>query len=95
MFGTFDENETCQKSYIKLVSLETYVSPLQFVSTLHIVDKKVAWITCDILLTKIKLSYPVKEVVEIIGGYRDFDLTSDGNIIAAYGKPHRNEIYRL
>jgi hypothetical protein len=41
------------------------------------------------------LSYPVKEVVKIIGGFRDVDLTLDGSIIAAYGKPHRNEIYRL
>ena len=33
--------------------------------------------------------------MKIIGGFRDFDLTSDGNIIAAYRNPHRNEIYRL
>ena len=44
---------------------------------------------------KIKFSYPIKEVVKINGGIRDFDLTSDGSIIAVYGKPHRNEIYRL
>ena len=41
------------------------------------------------------MSYPVKEVVKIIGGVSDFNLTSDGNIIAVYGKPHRNEIYKL
>jgi hypothetical protein len=44
---------------------------------------------------QIKLSYPVKEVVKIIGGVSDFNLTSDGSIIAVYGKPHRNEIYKL
>ena len=44
---------------------------------------------------KIKLSYPIKEVVNINGGFRDFNLASDGSIIADYGKPHRNEIYRL
>ena len=43
---------------------------------------------------KIKLSYPIKEVVTINGSFSDFDLTSDGSIIAVYGKPHRNEIYR-
>ena len=41
------------------------------------------------------MSYPVKEVVKIIGGVTDFNLTSDGSIIAVYGKPHRNEIYKL
>jgi hypothetical protein len=44
---------------------------------------------------KIKLSYPVKEVLKINGGFRDFDQTSDGSIIVVYGNPHRNEIYRL
>jgi hypothetical protein len=44
---------------------------------------------------KIKLSYPIKEVVNINGGFRDFNLASDGSIIADYGKPQRNEIYRL
>jgi hypothetical protein len=44
---------------------------------------------------KIKLSYPIKEVVKINGGFRDFDVTSDGSIIVVYGKPDRNEIYRL
>jgi hypothetical protein len=29
------------------------------------------------------------------GGFRDFDLASDGSIIAVYGKPHKNGIYRL
>jgi hypothetical protein len=96
MFGTFEENETCQKSSIKLVSLETYVSPLKF-TTLCIVDKKSAWIISDAdnLLMKIKLSYPIKEVVKLNGGFRDFDLASDGSIIAVYGKPHKNGIYRL
>ena len=87
MFGTFEENETCQKSSIKLVPLETYVSPLKF-TTLCIVDKKSAWIISDAdnLLMKIKLSYPIKEVVKLNGGFRDFDLASDGSIIAVYGK---------
>jgi hypothetical protein len=44
---------------------------------------------------KIKLSYPIKEVVKINGGFRDFNLASDGSIIADYGKPHKNDIYRL
>jgi hypothetical protein len=95
MFGTFEDNGTCQKCSIKLVPLKTYVSPVKFVSTLRIVDKKVAWITCDNLLMKIKLSYPVKELLKINGGFSDFDQKSDGSIIAVYGKPHRNEIYRL
>jgi len=95
IFGSLEDHEICQKSSIKLVPLETYVSPVQFVRILRIVDQKVAWITCDNLLMKMKLSYPVKEVVKINGGFRDFDLTSDGSIIAVYGKPHRNEIYRL
>ena len=34
-------------------------------------------------------------MVKIIGGVSDFNLTSDGSIIAVYGKPHRNEIYKL
>jgi hypothetical protein len=97
MFGSLENNKTCQKISIKLFPLETYVSPLKFTRTLRIVDKKAAWIICDAdnLLMKIKLSYPIKEVVKINGGFRDFDLTSDGSIIAAYGKPHRTEIYRL
>jgi hypothetical protein len=43
---------------------------------LRIVDKKAAWIICDAdnLLMKIKLSYPIKEVVNINGGFRDFNL---------------------
>jgi hypothetical protein len=49
----------------------------------------------DNLLMKIKLSYPIKEVVNINGGFRDFNLASDGSIIADYGKPHKNDIYRL
>jgi hypothetical protein len=71
-----------------------YVSPLKFTTTLRIVDKKAAWIICDAdnLLMKIKLSYPIKEVVKINGGFRDFNLASDGSIIADYGKP---DIYRL
>jgi hypothetical protein len=58
-----------QKSSIKLVPLETYVSPLKFTTTLCIVDKKSAWIICDAdnLLMKIKLSYPIKEVLKING----------------------------
>jgi hypothetical protein len=44
---------------------------------------------------KIRLSYPIKEVVKINGGFRDFNLASDGSLIADYGKPHKNEIYRL
>jgi hypothetical protein len=61
MFGTFEENETCQTSSIKLVPLETYVSPSKF-TTLCIVDKKSAWIISDAdnLLMKIKLSYPIR-----------------------------------
>ena len=43
---------------------------------------------------KIKLSYPIKEVVKINGGFGDLDLTSDGSIITVY-LPYRNEIYRL
>jgi hypothetical protein len=64
---------------------------------LCIVDKKSAWIISDAdnLLMKIKLSYPIKEVVKLNGGFRDFDLASDGSIIAVYGKPHKNGIYRL
>ena len=95
MFGTFEDNETCQKSSTKLDTLETNISPVKFVPTLRIVDKKVAWITCDNLLMKIKLSYPVKELLKLNGGFSDFDQKSDGSIIAVYGKPHRNEIYRL
>jgi hypothetical protein len=53
MFGTFEDNETCQKSSTKLDTLETNISPVKFVPTLRIVDKKVAWITCDNLLMKI------------------------------------------
>jgi hypothetical protein len=41
------------------------------------------------------LSYPVKELLKLNGGFSDFDQKSDGSIIAVYGKPHRNEIYRL
>jgi hypothetical protein len=44
---------------------------------------------------KIKLSYPIKEVLKINGDFRDFDLALDGSIIAVYGKPHKNGIYRL
>ena len=97
MFGSLDYSDTCQKCSIKLAPLETYVSPFKFTTTLRIVDKKAAWIICDAdnLLKKIKLSYPIKEMVKINGGFRDFDLTSDGSIIAVYGKPDRNEIYRL
>jgi len=97
IFGSLEDHEICQKSSIKLVPLETYVSPLKFTRTLRIVDKKIAWIICDAdnVLMKIKLSHPIKEVVEINGGFRDFDLTSDGSVVAVYGKPHRNEIYRL
>jgi len=43
---------------------------------------------------KIKLSYPIKEMVKINGSFSDFNLTSDDSIIAVYGKPHRNEINR-
>ena len=97
MFGTFEDNESSQKSSIKLVPLETYVSPFKFTTTLCIVDKNSAWIICDAdnLLMKIKLSYPIKELLKINGGFRDFDLALDGSIIAVYGKPHKNEIYRL
>ena len=82
---------------MKLVPLETYVFPLKYTTTLRIIDKKAAWIICDAgdLLVKIKLSYPIKEVVKINGGFRDFNLTSHGSVVAAYGKPHRKEIYRL
>jgi hypothetical protein len=34
-------------------------------------------------------------LVYINGGFRDFNLASDGSIIADYGKPQRKEIYRL
>jgi hypothetical protein len=37
----------------------------------------------------------MKEVVKINGGFGDLDHTSDGSIITVYGKPYRNEIYRL
>jgi hypothetical protein len=91
MFGSLEYSDTCQKCSIKLAPLETYVSPLKFTTTLRIVDKKAAWIICDAdnLLKKIKLSYPIKQMVKINGGFRDFDLTSDGSIIAVYGKPDR------
>jgi hypothetical protein len=46
---------------------------VKFVPILRIVEKKATWITCDNLLMKIKLSYPVKEVLKINGGFRDFD----------------------
>ena len=54
---------------MKLVPLETYVFPLKYTTTLRIIDKKAAWIICDAgdLLMKIKLSYPIKEVVKING----------------------------
>ena len=61
MFGSLEYNETCQKCFIKLAPLETYVSPSKF-TTLCIVDKKSAWIISDAdnLLMKIKLSYPIR-----------------------------------
>ena len=70
MFGTFEDSKTCQKGSIKLVPFETYFSPLKFTTSLSIVYKKSAWIICDAdnLLMKIKLSYPIKEVVKINGG---------------------------
>ena len=75
MFGSLEYSDTCQKCSIKLASLETYVSPFKFTTTLRIVDKKAAWIICDAdnLLKKIKLRYPIKEMVKINGGFRDFD----------------------
>ena len=97
MFGSLEYNETCQKCFIKLAPLETYVSPLKYTTTLRVVDKKAASSICDSdnLLMKIKLSYPIKEVVRINGGFGDLDLTSDGSIITVNGKSYRNEIYRL
>jgi hypothetical protein len=97
MFGSLEYNETCQKCFIKLAPLETYVSPLKYTTTLRVVDKKAASSICDSdnLLMKIKLSYPIKEVVRINVGFGDLDLTSDGSIITVYGKSYRNEISRL